>query len=158
MSLENSYAAAIAQIKTEIETIRLKAAISVNQHLLMLYWKIGSIILEQQSTEGWGTKVIERLSFDLRREFPDMKGASARNLNYMKSFAEAYPEFMQQPATQIRDNSIMQAPLAKIESERSIVQQAAAQLEKTAESILQQPVAKIEITDKMIPLKIILRS
>jgi predicted nuclease of restriction endonuclease-like (RecB) superfamily len=101
MSLENTYAATIAQIKTEIETVRLKAAISVNQHLLMLYWKIGSIILQQQSTEGWGTKVIERLSNDLCKEFPDMKGTSSRNLKYMRTFAEAYPEFVQQPAAQL---------------------------------------------------------
>ncbi|MCO5945542.1 DUF1016 N-terminal domain-containing protein [Mucilaginibacter flavidus] len=101
MSLENSYAAAIAQIKTEIETIRLRAAISVNQHLLMLYWKIGNIILEQQNTEGWGTTVIERLSNDLRREFPDMKGTSARNLKYMRAFADAYPEFMQPMVAQL---------------------------------------------------------
>jgi predicted nuclease of restriction endonuclease-like (RecB) superfamily len=87
MHLENSYATITAKIKAEIETARLKAAISVNQHLLVLYWKIGNIILEQQSAEGWGTKVIERLSIDLRREFPDMKGTSARNLGYMKSFA-----------------------------------------------------------------------
>ena len=34
----------------------LKASISVNQHLLILYWKIGSIILQQRNIEGWGTK------------------------------------------------------------------------------------------------------
>ncbi|SHM41305.1 YhcG family protein [Mucilaginibacter sp. OK098] len=116
MSLENTYAATIAQIKTEIETVRLKAAISVNQHLLMLYWKIGSIILQQQSTEGWGTKVIERLSNDLRKEFPDMKGTSSRNLKYMRAFAEAYPELVQPVVAQNDDAniSIVQPPVAQI--------------------------------------------
>jgi predicted nuclease of restriction endonuclease-like (RecB) superfamily len=129
MFLENTYAAAIAQIKTEIETIRLKAAISVNQHLLILYWKIGNIILEQRNAEGWGTKIVERLSNDLRRDFPDMKGTSARNLTYMRDFAEAYPEFVQQVAAQIQDNLIVQ-PLV-------------AQLEMADNSILQQPAAKL---------------
>jgi hypothetical protein len=39
----------------------------------MLYGKIGSIILTQQSDEGWRTKVIERLSDVLNREFPHVK-------------------------------------------------------------------------------------
>ena len=54
MLLENSYSGIIATIKSEIETARLKAAVTVNQHLLVLYWKIGKIILEQQNAEGWG--------------------------------------------------------------------------------------------------------
>src|SRR5476649_2415078 len=114
MLLENSYAATIAEIKTEIETARLKASISVNQHLLILYWKIGNIILQQQNAEGWGTKVIERLSNDLRREFPDMKGTSARNLKYMRAFTEAYPEFGQVILAQIGNNTIVQAALAQL--------------------------------------------
>jgi predicted nuclease of restriction endonuclease-like (RecB) superfamily len=113
MPLENTYAATIAQIKTEIETIRLKAAISVNQHLLILYWRIGNIILQQQNTEGWGTKVIDRLSNDLRKEFPDMKGTSSRNLKYMRAFAEAYSEFVQPVVAQIEDDSIVQQVAAQ---------------------------------------------
>ncbi len=114
MPLENNYAAIIAQIKTEIETARLKAATSVNRHLLILYWKIGNIILQQQNLEGWGTKVIERLSDDLRKGFPDMRGTSARNLKYMRAFAEAYPVFVQQTAAQIPNNSIVQQPAAQL--------------------------------------------
>jgi predicted nuclease of restriction endonuclease-like (RecB) superfamily len=114
-ALQNDYTAIIAQIKIEIETARLRAAISVNQHLLVLYWKIGRIILEQQSAEGWGTKVIERLSNDLRREMPDMKGTSARNLKYMRAFAEAYPQFVHQPAAQLQNALIVQDPLAQLE-------------------------------------------
>jgi hypothetical protein len=40
---------------------------------------------------GWGTKVIDRLSTDLRREFPEMSGFSSRNLKYMRALATAYP-------------------------------------------------------------------
>lgn len=140
MLLENSYAAITAKIKVEIETARLKAAISVNQHLLILYWKIGRIILEQQNSEGWGAKVIERLSADLRKEFPDMKGTSARNLGYMKSFAEAYPEFVQQAAAQMEGNTIKEQ-LTIQNSENSILQPAVAKL--SSNLILQQVVAKL---------------
>jgi len=50
-----------------------------------------------------GSKIIERLSKDLKQEFPDMKGFSSRNLKYMRAFAEAYPDrkFVQQAAAQI---------------------------------------------------------
>jgi len=139
-ALENSYTAIIAQIKIEIETARLRAAISVNQHLLILYWRIGRIILEQQSAEGWGTKVIDRLSDDLRREFPDMKGTSARNLKYMRAFAEAYPEFAQAPLAQFGDEVILQPAVAKLE-DGAIMQQAVAQLPNV--SFVQQVVAQI---------------
>jgi len=49
-------------------------------------------ILARQAAEGWGAKVIDRLSCDLRVEFPDMQGLSPRNLKYMRTFAEAWPD------------------------------------------------------------------
>jgi len=55
---------------------------------------------------GWGAKIIDRLSADLKTEFPDMKGLSVRNLKYMRSFAEAYPDF----------SLIVQQPFAQLES------------------------------------------
>ena len=71
--------------------------------LIVLYWEIGRLILLRQEVEGWGAKVIDRLSFDLRREFPEQKGFSARNLKYMRKFAASYPdmEIVQQAAAQI---------------------------------------------------------
>ena len=60
--------------------------------MIMLYWVIGSAILERQKNEGWGAKVIDRMSFDLRNEFPDMRGFSPRNLKYMRRFAEEWQD------------------------------------------------------------------
>ena len=57
-----------------------------------MYWTIGRDILVRQQEQGWGAKVIDRLSADLRREFPEMKGFSRTNLLYMRAFAEAYPD------------------------------------------------------------------
>ncbi len=47
--------------------------------------------------------MIDRLVQDLRREFPDLKGFSARNLKYMRAFSEAYTDkkFVQQVAAQV---------------------------------------------------------
>jgi predicted nuclease of restriction endonuclease-like (RecB) superfamily len=71
--------------------------------MVLLYWHIGREILERQATEHWGTKVIDRLAVDLRREFPEMQGVSPRNLKYMRAFAEAHQDkhFMQQAVAQI---------------------------------------------------------
>ncbi|MBF2035124.1 MAG: DUF1016 family protein [Leptolyngbyaceae cyanobacterium T60_A2020_046] len=82
----------LQSLKTQIQTARVQAAIAVNRELVLLYWQIGREILHRQTTQGWGSKVIERLAADLRREFPDMKGFSPRNLHYMRAFADAYPD------------------------------------------------------------------
>jgi len=71
--------------------------------LIALYWEMGRLILQRQDVEGWGARVIDRLSVDLRQEFPDMKGFSSRNLKYKRKLAETYPqkEIVQKAATQI---------------------------------------------------------
>jgi len=93
----------LEELKTKIRQAQYKAVISANKEMIFLYWDIGKTILIQQERQGWGTKVIDRLAADLRHEFPEMKGFSARNLKYMRAFAEAYPDkqFVQQLAAQI---------------------------------------------------------
>lgn len=89
---DDNYAVFFDSLKQRIRTAQVKAALAVNQELILLYWQIGREILTRQEEQGWGSKVIERLAKDLKREFPDIKGFSSRNLTYMRSFAEAYPE------------------------------------------------------------------
>ncbi|MBE7381263.1 MAG: DUF1016 family protein [Leptolyngbya sp. SIO1E4] len=98
-----NYAALLDGLKTRVRTARVKAALAVNQELVMLYWHIGREILARQLEQGWGAKVIDRLAQDLKREFPDMKGFSRSNLKYMRAFAEAWPDeqFVQQLVGQI---------------------------------------------------------
>lgn len=71
--------------------------------MLGLYWRIGRLILAQQQVQGWGAKVIDQLAAGLRQEFPTMQGLSARNLKYMRWFAEACPTpaFVQATLAQI---------------------------------------------------------
>ena len=87
-----SYGALLRELQERIRGARLRAALAVNQELVTLYWSIGADILARQRDEGWGAKVIDRLAEDLRRAFPEMTGLSARNLKYMRAFAEAYPD------------------------------------------------------------------
>jgi predicted nuclease of restriction endonuclease-like (RecB) superfamily len=93
----------LRSLKERIRTAQLRAALSVNRELVLLYWQIGRDILNRQQHQGWGAKVIDRLAADLRNAFPDMKGFSSRNLKYMRKFAETYPDeqIVQQLAAQI---------------------------------------------------------
>ena len=93
-----SYSAFVGDLKQKIIAARHRAGLSVNRELVLLYWTIGRDILGRQEREGWGSKVIDRLAEDLCRAFPEMTGLSARNLKYMRAFAEAWPdgEFVQQ--------------------------------------------------------------
>jgi predicted nuclease of restriction endonuclease-like (RecB) superfamily len=93
-----SYADLVFELKQRITAARLRAALSVNRELILLYWGIGRDILARQRNEGWGARIIGRLADDLRKAFPEMTGLSARNLSYMRAFAEAWSdrEFVQQ--------------------------------------------------------------
>ncbi|MCW2840040.1 MAG: hypothetical protein JWR55_1523 [Aeromicrobium sp.] len=79
-------------LKGRVHAAQQRAALAVNTELLQLYWQIGRGILDRQAEQGWGTKVIDRLSHDLRRSFPEMKGFSSRNLRYMRDFAKSWPD------------------------------------------------------------------
>ncbi|AUB35283.1 putative nuclease of restriction endonuclease-like [Nostoc flagelliforme CCNUN1] len=82
----------LRELKERIRNAQVRAALSVNRELVLLYWQIGREIIIRQQQQGWGAKVIERLARDLKAAFPDIKGFSARNLKYMRAFAEAYPD------------------------------------------------------------------
>ena len=99
----DSYDEFLRDLKDRIRQSQVKAALAVNQELILLYWQMGQDILQRQKNEGWGAKVIDRLARDLKVEFPEMKGFSLRNLKYMRAFAEAYPDrgMMHQTGAQI---------------------------------------------------------
>src|SRR4051794_20315059 len=97
------YEAFLGELKERIQTAQLRASLAVNREMISLYWRIGTDILARQDEHGWGAKVIDRLSEDLRREIPNVEGFSPRNLKYMRAFAQAWPEesIVQQLAAQI---------------------------------------------------------
>lgn len=115
---QKEYIDFLDEVKSKIRQASYSAVLSANKSILILYWDIGKSILIKQKKEGWGAKVVDRLSADLSTSFPEMKGFSRRNLIYMRKFAEAYPEFVQVPLAQINDDSattlIVQEPLAQL--------------------------------------------
>src|SRR3990172_5861601 len=101
--IPRDYADWLASLKSHISSARQRATLAVNQELVRLYHQIGTEILERQTRQGWGAKVIDRLASDLRAAFPEMKGFSSSNLKYMRFFAEKCPSGLigQQPADQL---------------------------------------------------------
>lgn len=124
--------------------------------MLFHYWKVGHFILYLQEKNGWGAKVIDKLSQAIRQQYPDKKGYSARNLTYMCQFAKAYPlevlmqlgetdKALENPSVEKvlkltkALNEIVQQPVALIQSadnlSNEITQQAVAQLWKVSETL-----------------------
>ena len=130
LPLPADYADWFVSLKSRIQGARQRALLSANTEQIRLYHDIGRDILERQSRQGWGAKVIDRLSSDLRAAFPDMKGLSSRNLKYMKFFAEHCPErqFVQQTAAQISLEPIGQQTAAQLTDPLQMGQQTTDQL------------------------------
>jgi predicted nuclease of restriction endonuclease-like (RecB) superfamily len=110
IDLPDSYSDMRDIIIAKIKENRIRFAIQVNTGMIELYWDIGNEILRRQSNEGWGARVIDRLSKDLKETFPDMNGFSPRNLGSMKKFAATWHDF-----------SILQRTVAKIPWRSNIV-------------------------------------
>ncbi len=101
--LPADYANWLVSVKQRIAGARQRILLAANEEQIRLYHDLGRDILERQSREGWGAKVINRLSADLSAAFPDMKGFSSRNLKYMQFFAQECPAGLigQQSAAQL---------------------------------------------------------
>lgn len=111
LNLPMDYPSTLADLKQRIASERLRITLSANAAMILLYWDIGQTILTRQDQQGWGAKIIDRLSEDLKEAFPEMNGFSPRNLKYMRTFAEQWPdrEIVQRTAAQIpwRSNQLL---------------------------------------------------
>lgn len=96
----NEHLETVEQIKAEIRAAQYKAAVSINQEMILLYHSIGEVI---NSHKVWENRFIDNLAKDIKLAFPNAKGYSVRNLKYMAKFAETYPnrQFVQTVSAQI---------------------------------------------------------
>ena len=109
----DEYQQFIKTVKTKIQSAQIKAAVSVNIELLKLYWFLGSEVVEKQKKSHWGDGLIKQLSMDLKKEFPEMKGFSYRNVKYMKQwflFWSPVEAIGQQAVAQLEPSLILQIP------------------------------------------------
>ncbi|MEJ7823211.1 MAG: PDDEXK nuclease domain-containing protein [Chitinophagaceae bacterium] len=131
-----NYKEFLVEIKNKVRDAQLKSLMAANSQMLLLYWQMGRYILQNQEAEGWGAKIINRLSVDLKKEFSSLKGFSPRNLLYMKQFAEAYPVSILERFIYVEKElkgmkSISQQAVAKLltlDGQNEITQQVVAQM------------------------------
>ena len=90
--LPENYKELFLSVKERVRSAQLAALRVVNKELVGLYWDIGRLIVERQKEAGWGKFVVQRLSEDLRREFPGVSGFSVQNLWYMRQLFVEYKD------------------------------------------------------------------
>jgi len=115
---DEEYKEFIFQIKAQIQSTQIKAAVSVNKEMLRLYWFIALSIIEKQKQISWGDGLIKQVSKDLQNEFPEMKGFSIRNIKYMRQWCIFWmneKSIAKQVVSQL--NSIGQQVVAQLENE-----------------------------------------
>ena len=110
----------LRDLKQQIKTGQIKAALSVNSQMIMLYWDMGRQIVEKQENAKWGSGFIEQLSKDLREEFPEMKGFSAKNLRSMRVFYTFYSPISEQFVPKLK-STIIEQPVQQLESNNELI-------------------------------------
>ncbi len=82
--MDGEYADWIAELKHRYRSAQVKASVRVNSEKLLFNWQLGRDLVQKKAEEKWGAGVVEQVSLDLQREFPNADGFSALNLWYMK--------------------------------------------------------------------------
>ena len=110
------YNSLLNEIKNRIRQAQIRAAISANAEMILMYWDIGRMIHQRQQMEGWGAGIIPGLARDIRNELPEVKGFSERNIGYMVRFFREYgePPILQQavaklPGSPTKDEILFQS-------------------------------------------------
>ena len=94
-----SYTAWIVELKRRYRATQIKAAVAVNSALIEFYWNLGRDISEKFANEArYGSRFFEKISSDMRAEFPNDSGFSPRNIRYCQGFYRLYStaEILQQ--------------------------------------------------------------
>ena len=140
-SSDSAYQDFLQAIKAQVVQSRVGAARAVNRALIEFYWSFGQLIVERQEALGWGKAVVERLSTDLKAEFPNMKGFSPQNLWLIRQF---FTEYQRMPNLQqlVREipwgHNILIMQRIKDEPARQYYLEATAQLGWTRNVLLNQ--------------------
>ena len=104
--IDEEYAEWIAEIKHRYRSAQVKAAVKVNAEKLLFNWLLGRDLVQKKAEERWGAGVVEQVSLDLKREFPDADGFSTRNLHYMKQwylfYTQSNPQILQRVGAEIQ--------------------------------------------------------
>ena len=91
--LDAEYAEWIAEVKHRYRSAQVKAAVKVNGEKLLFNWQLGCDLVQKKAEERWGAGVVEQVSLDLKKEFPNEDGFSTSNLWYMKKWYLFYTHY-----------------------------------------------------------------
>jgi len=86
----SEYKKFIQKIKTKVQQAQIKASIKVNVELLKFYWELGEEIIEKQKSASWGSSFLQQINRDLTTAFPDIKGFSLSNIQYIRRWVLFY--------------------------------------------------------------------
>jgi hypothetical protein len=86
----NKYNEMLREIIAEVKMTRVIVANRLSATVTQLYWNIGKRLSIEKLEKGYGGRVVEQLSADLKSEFPDTEGFSPRSLLDMKRLYEFY--------------------------------------------------------------------
>lgn len=108
--IDADYANWIADIKSRYRSAQVKAAVKVNAEKLLFNWQLGRDLVQKKAEERWGAGVVEQVSLDLKREFPEADGFSTSNLWFMKRWYSFYttnvnPKILQQFADNVQHSN-----------------------------------------------------
>lgn len=138
MILDTDYKNWISSLKDKICSAQIKAALSVNEQMIMLYWEIGKSIVEKQNEHNWGSKIVAQMAVDLKQELPDTNGFSRTNLFAMRKFYLFYADYeLVHPVSGLMQNIDF--------NNNTIVQQAAGRIENNKNLIVQQAAGLLQI-------------
>ena len=101
------YAALLRQIRERVLLAQQRAIYAANEELLRMYWDIGGMLKQSQEADGWGKKTLQRLSVDLKNDYPEIKGFSVRNMQCMMQF---FGEYNQELTMVKRGSSLITQP------------------------------------------------
>jgi len=93
--IDKDYKLWISEIRGRYRQSQIKAAVKVNSEMLQFYWSLGHDIVEREMENTYGSGFFNRLSADLQRELPDVKGFSPTNIKYFKYFYELYSSMLE---------------------------------------------------------------
>lgn len=111
--IDSDYAEWIAELKHRYRSAQVKASVRVNAEKLLFNWELGCDLVQKKAEERWGAGVVEQVSLDLQREFPNAEGFSVANLWFMKKWYLFYSsaetsEKLYQLGREIGDGKLLQ--------------------------------------------------
>ena len=131
VKLDAEYAEWIAEVKHRYRSAQVKAAVKVNGEKLLFNWQMGRDLVLKKAEERWGAGVVEQVSLDLKREFPNEDGFSTSNLWYMKKWYLFYT------------NQVPSKKLQRLVGElQSSINQERLRLQRHIGELMKQPVSE----------------